>query len=222
MPHEGLRIVSTPVSANAAGRQKHHTTPMRSEPAYQYFVGVDWAKDHHDIVVLDAAGQTVESLTVAHSAAGWRELAERLSPYHHLALCIESGHWLAIEQLLDLPAAIYVVPARSAAAYRLRKAPSGAKSDRFDAWTLATAPRSEHADWRPLQRPDELTHRLRLLCRDQVALIEQRTCLINQLQAALREYYPAALEAFESWHLPSAWAFLERFPDPEALARACR
>jgi hypothetical protein len=35
-----------------------------------------------------------------------------------------------------------------------------------------------------------------LLCRDEVALIEERTALINELQSALREYYPAALEAF--------------------------
>jgi hypothetical protein len=33
--------------------------------------------------------------------------------------------------------------------------------------------------------------------RDEVALIEERTALINQLQSALHEYYPAALEAFE-------------------------
>jgi hypothetical protein len=61
---------------------------------------------------------------------------------------------------------------------------------------------------------------LRLLCRDEVALIEERTALINQLQSALREYYPAALEAFEDWTLPSAWAFLEAFPTPQALASA--
>jgi hypothetical protein len=61
---------------------------------------------------------------------------------------------------------------------------------------------------------------LRLLCRDEVALIEERTALINQLQSALREYYPAALEAFEDCSMPSAWAFLEAFPTPQALASA--
>ena len=59
-----------------------------------------------------------------------------------------------------------------------------------------------------------------MLCRDEVALIEERTALINQLQSALREYYPAALEAFEDWTLPSAWAFLEAFPTPQALVSA--
>src|SRR5258707_10442 len=50
-----------------------------------------------------------------------------------------------------------------------------------------------------------LVAELRLVCRDEVGLIEERTALINQLQSALREYYPAALEAFEDWTLPSAW-----------------
>ena len=61
---------------------------------------------------------------------------------------------------------------------------------------------------------------LRLLCRDEVALIEERTALVNQLQSALQEYYPAALEAFEDWTLPAAWAFLEAFPTPERLRAA--
>jgi hypothetical protein len=29
-----------------------------------------------------------------------------------------------------------------------------------------------------------------------------------------------ALEAFEDWPSPSAWAFIEAFPTPQALARA--
>jgi len=53
-----------------------------------------------------------------------------------------------------------------------------------------------------------------------VVLITQRTALVNQLQAALHEYYPAALEAFDDWTLPCAWAFVEVFPTPKALAIA--
>ena len=50
--------------------------------------------------------------------------------------------------------------------------------------------------WKALAKEDPLVAELRLLCRDEVALIQERTALINQLQSALREYYPAALEAF--------------------------
>ena len=41
-----------------------------------------------------------------------------------------------------------------------------------------------------------MLEQLRLLCQDEIALIEERTALINQLQAAVHEYCPAALEAF--------------------------
>jgi transposase len=61
---------------------------------------------------------------------------------------------------------------------------------------------------------------LRLLCRDEVALIEERTALVNQLRAALREYYDTALEAFDDWTAPAAWAFVLAFPTPAELVRA--
>jgi transposase len=61
-----------------------------------------------------------------------------------------------------------------------------------------------------------------MLCRDEITLITERTALVNQLQSALHEYYPAALEAFEQWTLPSAWAFVEAFPTPQALQAAGR
>jgi hypothetical protein len=65
-----------------------------------------------------------------------------------------------------------------------------------------------------------MLEQLRLLCRDEITLIEERTALINQLQAALHDYYPAALEAFEDWGCPGAWAFVETFPTPQALVQA--
>jgi hypothetical protein len=46
------------------------------------------------------------------------------------------------------------------------------------------------------------------------------TALVLQLRQALREYYPAALEAFDDWTFPSAWEFVDRFPTPRELAKA--
>ena len=58
------------------------------------------------------------------------------------------------------------------------------------------------------------------MCRDEVALIRDRTAFISQLRQALYEYYPAALEAFDDWTCPFAWAFVVAFPTPEALLKA--
>jgi transposase len=126
-----------------------------------------------------------------------------------------------IDQPLQTPdCTLYPLNPKAAQRYRERKAPSGAKSDHLDAWSFADALRLDWAHWRPLCRQDPLTEQLRLLCRDEVALIEERTALVNQLQAALHEYYSTALAAFDDWTLPAAWAFIEAFPTPQALVGA--
>lgn len=71
-----------------------------------------------------------------------------------------------------------------------------------------------------LRPQDALTHELRLLCRDEIALIAQRTALVNQLRAALNEYYPTALAAFDEWTSPGPWEFVIAFPTPHHLASA--
>jgi transposase len=55
--------------------------------------------------------------------------------------------------------------------------------------------RVDGQDWKALRPEEPLIKELRLLCRDEVAFIEQRTAFSQQLRHALAEYYPAALEA---------------------------
>lgn len=186
------------------------------------FAGLDWARDKHQAVIIDATGRIVEEFCIQHSAAGWKQLREQFAAYTQLAVCVEKGHALVVEQLLLTGAQVFTLSGQSAAAFRTRKAPGGAKSDHLDAWSLADALRTDGHGWQAVQPADEPTQELRLFCRDHVALIGQRTALLNQLQAALCEYYPAAIEAFDDWRMVSAWAFIERFPTPEALARAGR
>jgi transposase len=121
-----------------------------------------------------------------------------------VAIAVEAGHSAAIERLVALGHCVYPVHPRSSKSYRTRKLPSGTKTDHADYWALADALRLEGEGWRALTAPEPLVQQLRLLCRDEVALIEQRTALVNQLQQALYEYYPAALEAFDDWCAPSA------------------
>jgi len=118
---------------------------------------------------------------------------------------------------LSLPTCLSPVSAKR---YRERKVPSGNKTDHVDAWSLADALRVDGHGWKALAKEDPLVAELRLLCRDEVALIEERTALVNQLKQALYEYYPAALEAFDDWTKPAAWAFVEAFSTPEILTKA--
>jgi transposase len=115
---------------------------------------------------------------------------------------------------------VYPVNPKAAKRYRERKAPSGTKTDHHDVWSLADALRTDGHAWPALHPQDEATATLRLLCRDEIVLIEQRTALVNQLQAALRDYYPLALDSFDDWTKPFTWAFVRAFPTAEALRQA--
>jgi hypothetical protein len=148
------------------------------------------------------------------------EFREKLQPYGSIPFAIETSQGAAVEQLLEAGMMVYPLNPKSAKAYRARHAPSGVKDDRLDAWSFADALRVDGQGWKALKPEEPLIKELRLLCRDEVSLIEQRSAFIQQLRHALAEYYPAALEAFEDWASVSAWMFLQRFPTAQVLAQA--
>jgi len=187
---------------------------------YTHFAALDWAADHHDVVVVDRTGAIAAEFRFAHTASGWAEFTDKMNPFAGCPLALETSSGPAVDQLLQRGWILYPVNPKAAQRYRERKAPSGTKSDRHDTWSLADALRTDGHGWRPLVPQDEATATLRALCRDEMALIEQRTALVNQLIAALREYYPAALEAFNDWTAPYAWALLIQFPTPAELQAA--
>jgi transposase len=184
--------------------------------------GFDWARHQHAVVVVDREGQIVSNFRFDHSAEGWKSFREKTAGFENLAVAIETNQGAAVDQLLQIGCTLYPVNTVAAARYRERKAPSGNKTDYIDAWALGDALRVDGHGWKRLAPMDKLTVQLRLLCRDEVALIEQRTALVNQLEQALVEYYPAALEAFDDWTQPSTWSFIIHFPTPQALTRAGR
>lgn len=187
---------------------------------HTHFAALDWASDHHDVIVLDRLGGVAAEFRFAHSSAGWAEFTQKMQPFTGCPLTLETSSGPAVDQLLQRGWSLYPVAPPAAARYRERKAPSGTKTDRHDTWSLADALRTDGHAWRPLRPQDEATATLRALCRDEIALIEQRTLLLNQLQAALKEYFPAALQAFNDWTAPHTWAFLLAFPTPVQLRQA--
>jgi len=213
------RVIQDEAAATKRKERQRMQTPWAE---ITHFAGLDWAKDHHDVLVLDGTGRIVTEFRFDHTAEGWSLCRQKLAEFPQLALAVETGHNAAIERLVTLGYRVYPVHPRSSKSYRTRKLPSGTKTDRADCWALADALRLEGDSWHALTAPQPLVQQLRLLCRDEVGLIGQRTALINQLQQALYEYYPAALEAFDDWCAPSAWAFVETFPTPQALVQAGR
>lgn len=193
---------------------------MKNWKDLTHFAGFDWAKDHHAVVIVDGQGTIVADFEFGHDLEGWKSFVEKTATWPQLGVCIETSQGAAVDQLLQREYTVFPVHPVAAQRYRERKAPSGTKTDHLDAWGLADALRVDGHGWKALQRLDPIVQQLRLLCRDEVSFIEQRTALVNQLQQALLEYYPAALEAFDDWTETFTWEFVLAFPTPQALVSA--
>ena len=185
-----------------------------------HFIGFDWGIDKHQVTAVARDGKIVLQMAFADTAQGWAQFRQTLEPLGKVAVAIETSRGPAVERLLETGLTIYPMNPKAAERFRDRKAPGGVKDDPLDSWSFADALRTDGHGWRALLAEDPQTQLLRLLCRDEIALIESRTALILQLKAALREYFPALLEAFDDWAMPSAWEFVVAFPTPALLAKA--
>jgi transposase len=193
---------------------------MKTWQQITHYAGFDWARDHHAVVIVDVQGHIVADFEFEHTRSGWQKFREQTAAFPNLALAIETNKGAAVDQLLQQGCAVYPVNPASAKSYRQRKMPSGTKTDHIDGWTLADALRMDGQGWKLLAPTDDLSVQLKCFCQDEIVLIVQRTQLCNQLQQALVEYYPAALEAFDDWTMPSTWDFVIEFPTPEKLVAA--
>ena len=57
----------------------------------KHFAALDWASDHHDVVVVDQRGAVVCELRIEHTAEGWAQLREKLRSYEPLAVAVEGS-----------------------------------------------------------------------------------------------------------------------------------
>lgn len=96
-------------------------------------------------------------------------------------------------------------------------------SDPGDALVLANILRTDMHAHRPLPEDSDLGRAIAVLARAQQDSLWNRQQLANQLRSLLREYYPAALDAFATWAnslcRPEARELLRAAP---TLARAAR
>lgn len=186
-----------------------------------WYVGLDWADTHHDVEVLDEGGKRVGTRRFAHTQQGLSELKhfvlEIAGSPQQLACILETNHGLLITFLLE--AGIPVYPVNPKVANQLRKA-AGAKTDQIDAHLLAKLGRLNVGELRRLEPDSKVVAELKVLTRDQDALVQMQTRLVNQLTACLKDYYPAAFHLFSKLHQPSALAFLQTYATPQAAQSA--
>ncbi|MBI3850394.1 MAG: transposase [Verrucomicrobia bacterium] len=95
-----------------------------------HFAGFDWAKDHHDVLVLNGTGKVATEFRFEHTSKGWALCRQKLVGFPQLAVAIESGHNAGIKLLVMLGYRVYAVHPCSSKSYRTLKLPS--QVSRFD------------------------------------------------------------------------------------------
>jgi transposase len=182
------------------------------------FVGDDWAEDHHDVHLINDTGDKLASRRLPEGLAGITRLHELIAEYAadpaQVVIGIETDRGLWVDALTAAGYQVFAINPLAAARYRDRHHVSGAKSDPADAKLLADLVRTDRHNHRVVAGDSDAAEAIKVLARGHQNLIWARTRNANTLRSALREYYPAALEAFEDLTDRDALAILGRAPTP--------
>jgi transposase len=193
------------------------------------FAGDDWAEDHHDVELMDATGRRLAKARLPEGVAGIARLHAMIGEQlgedaddgdaGQVAIGIETdrGPWVAA--LVAAGYTVYAINPLQASRYRERHGVSGAKSDAGDAHVLADMVRTDSHQLRPVAGDTAQAAAIKVVTRTHKTLIWERTRHAQRLRHALRDYFPAALEAFEDLDAPDTLALLAKAPDPAAAAR---
>jgi transposase len=115
---------------------------------------------------------------------------------------------------------VYAINPKAVARYRERYGGgSGAKSDAADAKVLADLVRTDRHNHRPVAGDSESGQGIKVLARAHQRLVWSCQRQVNSLRSLLREYYPAALAAFDDLDHRDALAVLSRAPTPQTGRR---
>ena len=183
------------------------------------FVGDDWSEDHHDVCLMDQAGKRLASRRLPEGLTGIRQLHELIAEHaeepDQVVIGIETDRGLWAGALAAAGYQVFAVNPLAVARYRDRHHVSGAKSDASDAKLLADLVRTDRHNHRPIAGDSLDAEAIKVLARAHQSLIWARTRHTNAMRSALREYYPAALLAFEDLAHGDALGMLGRAPTPE-------
>ncbi|MGD9525189.1 IS110 family transposase [Pseudonocardia sp.] len=208
------------------------------------FVGDDWAEDHHDVEIQDGAGRRLGKARLPEGIAGVARLHELIA--EHLpadrgqagaadAEAVEAADgpgavWVGIETdrgpwvqaLVAAGYRVFPINPRQVARYRERHSNAGAKSDAGDAHALADMVRTDGHQLRAIAGDSALAAGVKILARAHQTLVWERTRHASRLRAGLREYFPAALDAFDDLAAADTLELLGKAPDPASAARLTR
>ena len=182
------------------------------------FVGHDWAEAHHDVHIEDEQGMRLVKARLPEGMEGVARFHELVAPFtedpSEVVVATETDRGLFVGALVAAGYTVLAVNPMSTSRYRERHSTSGAKSDPGDARVLAELARTDRHNHRPIAGDSELAEAVKVLARAHQGLVWSRKRQLNQLRSTLREFYPAALTAFDELGSGDALAVLAVAPTP--------
>jgi hypothetical protein len=173
---------------------------------------------HHDVFVENADGQRLARARLPEGMEGVARFHELVAAYveapDEVVVATETDRGLFVGALVAAGYAVIAVNPMSVARYRERHSTSGAKSDPGDAKVLADLARTDRHNHRPVAGDSDLAEAVKVLARAHQSMIWSRQRQLNQLRSTLREFYPAALAAFDEIAGRDALAVLGIAPTP--------
>jgi transposase len=176
-----------------------HAEPLHEDsPLPQWFVGIDWGNQTHQVYVLDRQRRCVGERAVPHDGASLAKLAGWLHEVSdgqpsQVAVAIETPRGAIVETLLEQGFKVYAMNPKQLDRFRDRYSMAGAKDDRRDAFVLADALRTDPQRFRPVHvsAPEWLL--LRELSRAEETLLQEFGRTANRLRDQLHRFYPPGM-----------------------------
>jgi len=182
------------------------------------FVGVDWAEAHHDVHVVDEEGERLAKARLPEGVDGISRFHDLVGAHvddpAQVVIGIETDRGLFVTALVAAGYQLYAVNPLSTSRYRDRRSTSGAKSDAGDAQVLADMVRTDRHNHRLVAGDSEGVEALKVLARAHQTMVWSRGRQTNLLRSTLREFYPAALVAFDDLTSSDALEVLRVAPTP--------
>src|SRR5215471_1530156 len=144
---------------------------------YEWFVGIDWGSQQHQVCMLDRDRRRVGERVVDHDGASLARLADWLLSVavgqpQRVAVAIEVPRGAMVEGLLERGFHVFALHPKQLDRFRDRHSVAGAKDDRRDAFVLADALRTDQPSLHRLQLDALQLLRLRERRRAEEALLD--------------------------------------------------
>src|SRR2546427_10163236 len=190
---------------------------------YEWFVGIDWGSQRHQVCVLDRDRRQVGERVVDHDGASLAQLADWLwtlsgGKPQRVAVAIEVPRGAIVEGLVERGFHVFAIHPKQLDRFRDRHSVAGAKDDRRDAFRLADAVRTDQPSFRRLQLDAPQRLRLRELSRAEETLLEDFRRSANRLQDQLHRFYPQMLKLCSAADASWLWDLIDLAPTPAHAA----